>query len=45
MAQNKLFWDSEWKIENALIKACLHGDGGPQAGVGTRLGGVTHLFI
>ena len=27
------------------LRARLHGGGGPQVGVVTRLGGVTHLFI
>ena len=28
-----------------LIRACLHGGGGPQVGEVTRLGGVTRLSI
>ena len=27
------------------LRACLHGDGGPQVGEVTRLGGVTRLSI
>ena len=32
-------------ITKARIRACLHGGGGPQVGVVTRLGGVTRLSI
>ena len=28
-----------------LLRACLHGGGGPQVGEVTRLGGVTRLSI
>ena len=30
---------------NIILKACLHGGGGPQAGEVTGLGGVTRLSI
>ena len=30
---------------SSLFRACLHGGGGPQVGVVTGLGGVTHLSI
>ena len=32
-------------ITNILLRACLHGGGGPQVGEATRLGGVTRLSI
>ena len=33
------------KERNEKLTACLHGDGGPQVGEVTRLGGVTRLSI
>ena len=32
-------------LENIILRACLHGGGGPQVGEVTRLGGVTRLSI
>ena len=32
-------------LQRPLIRACLHGGGGPQVGEVTRLGGVTRLSI
>ena len=29
----------------SIVRACLHGDGGPQVSEVTRLGGVTRLSI
>ena len=34
-----------FKAPYSLLKACLHGGGGPQVGEVTRLGGVTRLSI
>ena len=33
------------KERNEKLRACLHGDGGPQVGEVTRLGGVSRLSI
>ena len=33
------------RMDAVILRACLHGGGGPQVGEVTRLGGVTRLSI
>ena len=40
LIKSRFFW-----ITTNLLRACLHGGGGPQVGEVTRLGGVTRLSI
>ena len=34
-----------WNLLDSFVRVCLHGDGGPQVGEVTLLGGVTRLSI
>ena len=43
--QSKLLAKQKCNTAGFLLRACLHGGGGPQVGKVTRLGGVTRLSM